>query len=406
MRILPALPFALLLAAPTARAQLSALSSFNPSAVADLCGAALDPISGNVWVYGCSAATLSCYTSGGVLVTTLARPGESANDVDLEFTPQGINLGGTLVPEGTLLFINGETGVAEVYALDKSSGAVLATLVTSFGASHVVGGAFHRARDTFFLLQDKVPGGVSGNLVAEIDAVSGAVLQSFQVSSAGFIVNYGDLDIGANGNLLLVSSDESTLAEFTPAGALLQELALPAGVSSLSGLALHESDGGGWVASTTGVVTQLAGLPQAFSLYCTAGTTTNGCVPSLSASGLPIVGAPAGFVLTASAVEGQKQGLLFYGVSGQAISPWGTGGSYLCVKSPTQRSAVQNSAGVPGACDGVLSLDWSAFAAANPSALGAPFAAGLVVDVQAWFRDPPSAKTTALSGALEFVLQP
>jgi hypothetical protein len=53
-----------------------------------------------------------------------------------------------------------------------------------------------------------------------------------------------------------------------------------------------------------------------------------------------------------------------------------------------------------------VALDWSQFIAANPGALGAPLAAGLQVFAQTWLRDPGSAKTTALSNALTFTLQP
>jgi hypothetical protein len=57
-------------------------------------------------------------------------------------------------------------------------------------------------------------------------------------------------------------------------------------------------------------------------------------------------------------------------------------------------------------CDGAFTDDWLAFIAANPTALGAPFSAGQVVDAQAWYRDPPSAKTTNLSDGIEFTLVP
>ena len=45
---------------------------------------------------------------------------------------------------------------------------------------------------------------------------------------------------------------------------------------------------------------------------------------------------------TAQGVEGQKQGLLFYGLQGGQAQPWGSGTSFLCVKSPTQRSTGQD----------------------------------------------------------------
>jgi hypothetical protein len=140
--------------------------------------------------------------------------------------------------------------------------------------------------------------------------------------------------------------------------------------------------------------------------YCTAGTSTNGCVPSISATGTPSVAASSGFTLDVANVEGQKQGLFFYGLSGQAIAPWGAGSSFICVKSPTQRMGGLVSGGTANACDGAYSQDWLAFVAANPTALGAPYSAGQVVNAQAWYRDPPASKTTNLSNALEFTLAP
>ncbi|MCY3003401.1 MAG: hypothetical protein NTV21_16525 [Planctomycetota bacterium] len=142
-------------------------------------------------------------------------------------------------------------------------------------------------------------------------------------------------------------------------------------------------------------------------VYCTAGTSTNGCVPAIASAGTPSAAAASGFTLTVSNVEGQKQGLLFYGISGRASTPWGiNGSSFLCVKSPTQRMGTQPTNGTLAQCDGSLSIDWLNFVAANPSSLGAPFSSGTVVQAQGWYRDPPAVKTTNLSDALEFTLVP
>jgi hypothetical protein len=141
--------------------------------------------------------------------------------------------------------------------------------------------------------------------------------------------------------------------------------------------------------------------------YCTAGTTTSGCAATIASTGTPSVGATSGFLVSVTDVEGQKQGLIFYGLSGRAANVWWPGStSLLCVKQPTQRSLVQNSLGTSGMCDGSFMLDFNAYRAANPGALGQPMAAGLVIDCQAWFRDPPAAKTTNLSNGLEFTLIP
>lgn len=144
--------------------------------------------------------------------------------------------------------------------------------------------------------------------------------------------------------------------------------------------------------------------PAAPTVYCTAGTTSSGCVTSIGWSGAPSASGATSFDIDVASVEGQKQGLLFYGLdnSGFTPSPWGTG--FFCVKPPVQRTFVQSSGGTLGVCDGALTLDWNAFHAALPGALGQPFAAGQRVFMQAWFRDPQSAPPTAFSNALEFTL--
>jgi hypothetical protein len=142
------------------------------------------------------------------------------------------------------------------------------------------------------------------------------------------------------------------------------------------------------------------------TVYCTAGTTTNGCVPSISGMGSASASAGSGFTISVAEVEGQKTGLLFYGVNGAKAAPWGAGMSYLCVQAPLRRMSTQDSGGTAGACDGALAEDWNAYVAAHPNALGQPFAAGDSVWAQAWFRDPPAPKSTNLSDALVFQLSP
>jgi hypothetical protein len=141
--------------------------------------------------------------------------------------------------------------------------------------------------------------------------------------------------------------------------------------------------------------------------YCTAGITSNFCQPNMSTSGVAVAGAASGFTLTANFVEGNKQGIMFYGVSGRNAAPWGVGNSsFLCVKPPVQRMGAQNSGGTNGSCNGALSVDWSAYVNTNPGALGNPFSAGQLVNAQAWFRDPPSAGTTNLTDGMEFTIAP
>ncbi len=148
------------------------------------------------------------------------------------------------------------------------------------------------------------------------------------------------------------------------------------------------------------------GTPTA---YCTAGTTTNGCVPSISATAQPSASFATTPVIDISDVEGQKQGLVFYGVDNSGFSPlpWSpTSTSFFCVKSPVQRSFVQNSGGTANSCTGTMVLDWNLFQQTFPNPLGSPFSAGDRIYAQAWFRDPPAPRTTNLSNALELTVGP
>jgi hypothetical protein len=160
-----------------------------------------------------------------------------------------------------LLHVNGETDVAEIYALDASgqAQAPLASLVAAFGNSHVVGGAYHAARGTFFLVQDRVPSAPNANVIAEIDAQTGATLNSFS-TLPNIDVNYGDLDVcQSSGNLFVISSEENAIAELSPEGALIAKY--PAPFASVSGIAFDDATGEAWASGTNGTLSRLGGMP-------------------------------------------------------------------------------------------------------------------------------------------------
>lgn len=141
--------------------------------------------------------------------------------------------------------------------------------------------------------------------------------------------------------------------------------------------------------------------------YCTSALSSQGCTPSISASGSPSVSTASGFTIAVQGVDGAKQGLVYYALGGRASTPLAPGSSsFFCVRGPLQRMGVQNSGGATGSCAGSFQQDWLAYLAANPGAVGAPFAAGINVQAQAWYRDPPAPKSVALSNALEFITVP
>jgi len=260
--VIAALAFSLA-ASEQAWAQLTTSTTFNPSGAGSLCGLGMARATGDLWVYGCSEADVQRYSTAGAFLSAVPRPGESANDVDVEVAPEALTLSSILVPKGSLLFVNGESGAADIYAVDPTTGSVIATLATAFGVGHVVGGAYHRGRDTFFLVQDLVPGTADENRIAEIDAATGSVLNTFQIT-ATFAVNFGDIEVcAATGNLLVASSNETRLAEYAPTGGFIAYHDLPVGVSLLSGIGIEDASGDIWVAGTGGSVWRLLGGPCA-----------------------------------------------------------------------------------------------------------------------------------------------
>ncbi|MCC6406140.1 MAG: hypothetical protein IT453_03165 [Planctomycetes bacterium] len=145
--------------------------------------------------------------------------------------------------------------------------------------------------------------------------------------------------------------------------------------------------------------------------YCTAKTTSNGCVPRIDGHGSPSVANGASFQVTCIGLRNQKSALLLYGSNGRASVPFS--GGTLCVAAPLKRTPLASTGGsaVPASdCSGVFQLDFNAFAAGlaggNPSpALSVP---GTTIDVQTWGRDPGFSppNNTQLSDALEYVVAP
>ena len=136
-------------------------------------------------------------------------------------------------------------------------------------------------------------------------------------------------------------------------------------------------------------------------VYCTAKTNSLGCVPSIGSSGAPSVSSAVPFTITATNVLNQKTGLLFYGYS-QQISPFQ--GGFKCMASPTHRTPTQNSNGSSSPasdCSGSYAFDFNAWIQGANDAL---LIAGQEVDAQFWSRDPASASTTGLTGAIRFVI--
>ena len=159
--------------------------------------------------------------------------------------------------------------------------------------------------------------------------------------------------------------------------------------------------GGQRITNDTAFVFELGAGPDIAS-YCTAGTTLSGCQASMSACGSASASNFGEFFVTASDVEGDRPGILFFG-SAPNNAPWGSSSSTLCVDPPVVRTGTQQAGGAPLTCQGILALDFSAWMEAHPTK--AP-PVGTTTYMQAWFRDPASPKGTSLSDAISFPIAP
>ena len=159
------------------------------------------------------------------------------------------------------------------------------------------------------------------------------------------------------------------------------------------------------VLTTNGNCDGCLNLPE---LYCTAGTSADGCVAEINATGTSRFGISSGFYLSASGVEGSSSGtngLFYFGTNGRQASGWGNGTSFQCVTPPVSRTQVLSGGGTAGKCNASFWVDLNARWAAKPSQSPGP---GATVQAQLWYRDPgnTSNQTTSLSNAVEWTVCP
>lgn len=139
----------------------------------------------------------------------------------------------------------------------------------------------------------------------------------------------------------------------------------------------------------------------ALATYGTAKVNSLGCTPTIGWSGCPSATSNAPFLVTASNVLNQRQGLMFYGYAPTAV-PYS--GGFRLVAAPIKRSPVMNSAGNPASvndCSGNYAYDMNARIqlGTDPNLV-----VGASVCCQYWTRDPADSFGVGLTDALSFVI--
>ncbi len=139
------------------------------------------------------------------------------------------------------------------------------------------------------------------------------------------------------------------------------------------------------------------------TLYCTAKVNSQGCTPALTVSGSASASSGVPFLIGATGVINQQNGLLAYSQSGQASIPFS--GALLCIQPPQRRTPIQSTGGSPTGvdCSGTLSFDFNAFIASGATAGLVP---GTVLQAQYWSADPGFAPplNAGLTQGVEFII--
>jgi hypothetical protein len=135
--------------------------------------------------------------------------------------------------------------------------------------------------------------------------------------------------------------------------------------------------------------------------YCTGKLNSLGCVPAISAVGIPSATFGNGFTLRTPNVVGHRSVMYVHGTMGPQTLAFH--GGILCVQVPLMRHAPTTSGGAAGTCDGVLSEDFNTYIASGVDPALVP---GASVWIQNWSRDPGGVISDSLSNALQLIISP
>jgi hypothetical protein len=290
----------------------------------------------------------------------------------------------------------------------EGNGTASSTLDFPIGASN----SLENDTETIYLIETANPAAITALLGTRLDPEGGGVT-SLRCLVTRFVDVVGLWDGGASGRtydageMELRGPDLNTPPNvFFPAG-IYRGLDFP---NPWCSSFLDFTPGGSNQPQTPGAsnpacIEDHPGYEGNVMMYCTAGTTTSGCNALISASQNPSVSYANPCVVAAIHVEGQKQGILFYGATGPVNANW-NGVSRLCVATPWQRTGQHGTGGNAGDCDGVLAIDWNDYQINHPGAVGQPWAVGNDVNAQGWFRDPTAPKTTNMSNGVQMTCVP
>ncbi len=137
--------------------------------------------------------------------------------------------------------------------------------------------------------------------------------------------------------------------------------------------------------------------------FCTAKTSSSGCVGQIGAVGMPSLGLPQPFWILAAGIMNQKVGMALYSTDGPGAAPFS--GATLCVQAPVHRGPLQGSNGSPigNDCTGFFALDFKAWYLLGQDQ---NLFTGTQIHAQYWYRDPGDPYESGLTDGVRFLWCP
>ena len=239
------------------------VTSFDPDILA-LEAIAFDPAAGTLFLYHDASGEIREFTIAGVEVLPLIPAAVGAgNDTDLDFTSVALSIAGTIVPAGSLITFNGDA--YKIQALNKDTGALLAETPEPLSLQ---GGFVMPVTGALFGLD------WGSELIAELAASDGHVVRSFPIAPPGsppFGIYFGDIEYCPADRVILVGGTSSSAIRFLAlSGSWIGDLDLAGlgiAVDEIGGLALNDVTGHLWIAGRSGIVYELSGVCDSFTIF-------------------------------------------------------------------------------------------------------------------------------------------
>jgi hypothetical protein len=237
-----------------------------------------DPSADEVYVHFENVANfLHVYDRNGTFLRTMSNPNVNGNDSDIEFADETINVNGVDVSANTVLWIQNEFDPPTIYAINKSTGATIASQAFSTPSTgQWVGGAWSHDNNLLYVLN------WVNDQVHVVDPSDGSIDNTFPVTPSGapsFDVYYGDIDVlRADGNLYIVSSSQDVIRVLSPTGTWIEDISVSGLAGAMSGIAFDDLRGEAWISGVgTETVYRLGGfaaIPEPTSLALLAGSVS------------------------------------------------------------------------------------------------------------------------------------